>query len=425
LIKGYRNIWRIISESEFTKNLSTQILGTGLAQAIPFLATPALTRLYSQEDFARYTSFFAIATVLAVVTGGRYYLAIVLPREPKDAIRLFGLSNYITVIYAFVLFLIFFFLNKLEVIKSEDLVYFVPMYVLFYGIWISLINLSIREKAFRINAASKIFQSAGYIITAIAFGFFKLTFFGLILGKISGTLGSGVFLLKKLKPDLIRGQWSEFRNVALKYIDYPKFSVAPALLNTLSAQALVLFLTEFYTPEDLGYYGLTFMVMSAPIGLIGTSYRDVFYQKMADLIKGNEYIASMVFFKKSAVFLFIMGSIIALILYFFGADLFGIIFGKDWIRSGEFASILALSFLVKLVASPLSAVFNAANRIRVASIWQITYFITTFLTLFIGCYFLRLEIIPLLYLYLIHEVLLYTVYFVLEYRIIQRLKRSI
>ena len=391
-----------------------------MAQAIPFLATPILTRLYTQDDFGRYTSFFAIATILAVVAGGRYYLAIVLPRERQEAIRLVGLSNYLTVIYAVVLTLVLLILKELEIVKSPEVVYFVPLYVLFYGIWVTLINFSIREKSFRINAASKVFQSAGYVISAIALGFFNFTIYGLIFGKVVGTLGSGIYLFRKLRPNSMWMKWSDFRSVAIKYIDYPKFSVAPALLNTLSAQALILVLSKFYSSEDLGYYGLTFMVLSAPLGLIGTSFRDVFYQRITELIQKEEYGASFLFFKKSAIFLFLIGGVIAVILFFFGPFLFGIVFGNEWIRSGEFASILAFSFLVKIVASPLSSVFYATNKIKIASVWQTMYFVTTFGTLGVASFILRLDIIDLLYLYLIHEALLYLIYFLLQYRIIRK-----
>ena len=398
------------------------MLGTGLAQVIPFLATPVLTRLYTQDDFARYTSFFAVASILAVAAGGRYFLAIVLPKKQEDANRLFNLSNYISILYALVLALIFQILYWTDINRSEEIVYFVPLYVLFSGFWMSLIHLSVRDKSFRINAYAKIYQSAGYIITAIALGLIKLSSFGLILAKTIGIFGSGIFLFNRLKFGGFTWQWQTYKEMALRYLEFPKYNLAPALLNTLTAQAFILFLTEYYSTEDLGYYGLTFMVLSAPLGLIGTSYRDVFYQRITELINQKRFHESLLFFRRSAAFLFVLGLLIAIILYFYGPILFGLVFGEDWTRSGEFAAILSFSFMVKLIASPLSSVFYAADKIRVASVWQVLYFISTFITLGIGVYVLQFDIFQLLYLYLAHEVVLYTLYLVLQYLMIQRLQ---
>ena len=72
------------------------MLGTGLAPNFTFCATPILTRLYTEQDFALYTSFFAVASIFAVAVGGKYHLAIVLPKAERNASKLFILSIYMT-----------------------------------------------------------------------------------------------------------------------------------------------------------------------------------------------------------------------------------------------------------------------------------------------------------------------------------------
>lgn len=397
------------------------MIGTGLAQALPFLATPILTRIYSEDDFALYTSFFAIATILAVGAGGKYHMAILLPKSKKDALRIFTLSLYITFAYSLLLAILFFLFYEQINLNIGELIYLVPLYVLFFGIWIALTNLSIREKTFKINAFAKVLQSVGYIITAVGLGLLKIALFGLVLAKITGTLCSWIFLLKKsiVKVNIV--PIGKLKSVANRYIDYPKYGVVPAFLNTISSQALILILTKFYTTEDLGYFGLTYMVLSAPLTLIGTSFRDVFYQRITVLINNNRYRESVSFFKKSTWSLLAMGIPICVILYLFGEPIFSFVFGGRWFRSGLFASILALSFLMKLVVSPLSSVFNATNRLKVASIWQVAYFLTTFLILGYCAYILKLDVEKLLLIYVVHEVILYSLYYLLEYRMLKNL----
>lgn len=417
-----RRVWTKISQSEFSRNVSGQILGTGISQILPFLATPLLTRLYSEEDFAVYTSFFAVASIFAVGVGGKYHLAIVLPEKEIYAKRIFTLSIYITVAYALFLTIMLPFFQQYFSTQMGTAFYYIPLYVLLFGIWTSFINLSIRHKTFTTNAISKVLQAIGYIVTAIVLGFSSFLFYGLVLAKIAGTMFSAIFLFQKSGTLIRFTSLENLKQVAAKYKDYPKFGIWPALLNTISLQALVLILGQFYSRDDLGYYGLTFMVLSAPLSLIGASYKDVFYQRIAVLVNSKDNFGTMRFFRRSAFALLVMGIPICLVLYFFGEPLFSLIFGQKWGRSGEFASILAISFLVKLVVSPLSSIFNATNTLRTASKWQSLYFISTFTTLGIFSYVLEVAIENLLFVYVIHECILYGLYLLLQYKTLKSFK---
>jgi len=418
------NIWKKVIKSEFTKNVTVQVLGTGIAQALPFLATPLLTRLFNEEDFAVYTSFFAIVSIFAVAVGGKYHLAILLPEEEEEANKVFILSIYLTLAYALAIALLFplfhhFFPENLNMVLN-----YVPVYVLFFGLWSSYINVSIRHKRFVANAVSKVLQAISYILVAIVLGFSKILTYGLVLAKILGTVSSWIFLSKKSTIKFKFNNFKRLKNVALKYIDYPKYGIWPAFLNTLSLQALILILTKFYSTENLGYYGLTYLVLSAPISLIGTSFKDVFYQRMVVLTNQKDQSGqALLFFRKSALALFIMGIPICLILFLFGEPLFAFIFGNKWGRSGEFAGILAFSFLVKLTVSPLSSVFNATNTLRIASKWQVLYFISTFAILGYCASILKLPIEQLLEVYVIQEIILYGIYFVMQHNTIRTYRK--
>ena len=400
------------------------MLGTGLAQILPFAATPILTRLYSEQEFALYTSFFAVASIFAVAVGGKYHLAIVLPKKESNAWKLFILSIYITLAYAAIIALFLPFFHGFFPKSLDKVLYYVPVYVLFFGIWSAYINISIRHKTFKTNAIAKVLQATGYIVAAIGIGFSKIMMFGLIIAKITGTLVSSLFLSHKSTTHFKWMAFGNLKEMAKTYIDYPKYGIWPAFLNTISLQALVLILTKFYTTDDLGYFGLTLMVLSAPLALIGASYKDVFYQKIAALMNEKRYKEALAFFKKSAVALLAMGLPICLLLYFFGEPLFGFVFGEKWSRSGEFASILAFSFAMKLVVSPLSSIFNATNTLRIASKWQVLYFISTFVTLVYCASILKLPVEQLLLVYVIHEIILYGIYLIMQHSTIKAYAKS-
>ena len=394
-------------------------MGTGLAQVLPFLATPLLTRLFTEEDFALYTSFFAVASIFAVAVGGKYHLAIVLPKSEEDANKIFTLSIYITVVYALAIAVFLPIFHRFFPENLTSVLYYVPLYVLFFGIWSTYINVSIRHKTFATNAIAKVLQAFGYIVVALGLGFSRIVAFGLVIAKIAGTVASWLFLAQRSPTGFKWISFSNLKEMAATYIDYPKYGIWPAFLNTISLQALVLIFTKFYTTDDLGYFGLTFMVLSVPLALIGASYKDVFYQKIAELMNQKRYNEALIFFKKSAMALLVLGLPICLVLYFYGEPIFGFVFGNKWSRSGEFASILAISFVIKLVVSPLSSIFNATNTLRIASKWQVLYFISTFVTLVYCAAILELQVESLLVVHVIHEIILYGIYLTIQHSTIK------
>ena len=192
---------------------------------------------------------------------------------------------------------------------------------MFFGIWSAYINVSIRQKTFTNNAMAKVLQALGYIVVALGLGFSQIMTFGLIIAKISGTVVSWLFLARKSTTHF---KLLAFRNLKGNGKGLYRLSQIWYLAGILEynfTSGMVLILTKFYTTNDLGYFGLTLMVLSAPLGLIGASYKDVFYQKIAALMNDKRYKEGLAFFKKSAVALLAMGLPICLLLYFFGESL--------------------------------------------------------------------------------------------------------
>lgn len=420
--KNIKNVLSNLFRSEFLKNVSFQMLGVGIAQVLPLLATLILTRLYTEQDFAGYTAFFAVGSIFAVGAGARYQYAIMIPKRNSEAIKVFSLSIYITILYSVILIFVVGILAKLGIdFKLGTNIFLIPIYVMFFGIWNAFSNLSIRYKTFKHNSFSKVLQSIFYILISVLLGMFKPLLNGLVLAKMMGVLTSSIYLFKKSVINWRFPKSNSFKSVAIKYIDYPKYGLIPAFLDIASVQGIVLILTWFYSKENLGYLGLTLLILSAPLSLVGTSFKEVFYQKITFIINAKEFNKSIHFFKRSALGLLCVGIPICIIVSIWGEALFSFAFGANWKMSGVYASVLSFSFLVQLVVSPLSSIFNATNKLKVASYWQILYFITTFSTLGISAFILKLEVINLLYVYVIHEIILYIFYFILQYKTLKNL----
>lgn len=412
-------------KSEYIGNISVQIVGTGLAQLIPIIIMPLLSRIFSEEDFAIYASFMAVVGVFSVATGARYQYAIVLPKKEEEANNVYLISIYYTIFYAIALQIVavVLYLLSVDAFNLENSILLIPIYILFQGLWLSVTNLSIRQKKFKRNAIAKIVQTSGNAVTSVSLGFANISL-GLVLGKLFGLIISVFFLIKKISIPSYRITKEKFKEASKKYIDFPKYSIIPAFLNAFSTQAPVFFIGEYFTEQDLGYYGLTFMAIAGPLSIISVSFRDVFYQKMSETFNNEKYQQLFKIFKSNALFLLGLGTPVIIILFFFGEPLFALVFGEKWMMSGTFAGILAFSFVIKLVVSPLSIVFNIINKIKTLSQWQITYFFSTIIMMAVSKYVIDADIMLFLKIYVIHEIVLYSYYFLLQYTALLKVKNT-
>ena len=76
-----------IFRNQFLKNVSTLAFGTLISQGLVVASSPLLTRIFSVEAFGILSVFTSITVFFAVVSTGRYELAIGLPEKDKDALK--------------------------------------------------------------------------------------------------------------------------------------------------------------------------------------------------------------------------------------------------------------------------------------------------------------------------------------------------
>ena len=80
-------MFKKLLKSEFSRNVMTLLTGSVIAQFIPLLLTPILSRLFSPEEFGLFAFYISIITLFSAIATGRYELAILLPKDDKKAIN--------------------------------------------------------------------------------------------------------------------------------------------------------------------------------------------------------------------------------------------------------------------------------------------------------------------------------------------------
>lgn len=403
------------------KNSLVLILGTGLSQFIPLLFSPVLTRVFNPEEFGKLALFMACASILAIFATGLYELAILLPKKDLVSINIVALIFLLSSIISIVIFFIIFIYGNVNggyFYNKQDYRYLIllPLGIFFNGIFQGLNYWLNRKKQYKIINISKISQSIGTVLISILLGYFGYKSWGLIIGYISGTFLASLplfFILFK-RQSLI--SWDGMIGTAKKYKNHPKLMMPSSLVNTAASQAPIFFITKFYTQEIVGSFSFASRLLTAPVAVISTAVGQIYFKNISDLVNGNEKKILPEFLKTTKI-LTIISTLIFVPLCFFGGVLFEFVFGAQWAKAGYYVQIISLGVLVKFIVSPLSAVFVVSNNLKTLASWQATYFCTTLIMFFIASKF---DVKHLLWVYVLHEIILYSIYYYLMVLVIKK-----
>ncbi|MDE3840218.1 hypothetical protein C0966_12790 [Bacillus methanolicus] len=413
-----------LTKQEFLRNVLTLMTGTTIAQLLPILVSPILTRIYSPSDFGSYALYISMISIISVAVTLRYEFAIVTPKKREDALNVLSLSLLVSFSISILMFIIvlLFHKNIISLIGNERIanwLYSMPLAAFLLGM-IQIFNYWFnREKLFNVLSKSRIIQTFGNILPNIAIGLIYKNEFGLIFGHLLGATASVVYLFYNFtRTEGIIDEFrknvslSKIREQAIIYKEYPKFNTLSAFLDTMSLQLPALFVSKIYSSTNLGYYNLTIRTISTPLSVISTSVSQVFFQKISEAYNQNKPLRPIIL--KTAKYLSLVSIFTLILLLFCGPQLFAFVFGEKWFIAGEFARILGFSYVIKFVVSPLSVAFLAVGEVRRLFYLQAFRFICTVLVLFL-C--LNVDIIQFLLFYSLYEFFYYILYFILILRL--------
>jgi len=362
------------------RNVLTLMTGATIAQAILIAISPILTRIYTPEDFGIFALYMSIASIVSVIATGRYELAIMLPKKDSDAINIVLLSIIIA-FFVSLLSLIFIFIFNAQITnllgnpKISNWLYFIPITVLLTGIYQSFNYWSNRKKQYRRLAISRVVQSGSTASANLGMGFGGFGSSGLIIG---GVLGQGVAtsILARMiwKEDSHRlKELNKIKMIALilKYIKLPKYNLPNALIDGFRLSGINILIAKFFTTATLGQFSLAWKMVQMPMGVIGGSLSQVFFQKVSSTKKTDLHRVVIKFIIKASL----VAAPIFLVIHFFAVDIFKFAFGEDWELAGQAASTMAPWLFLNFLTSPLSTLFITLNKQDIMLVFAALYMI--------------------------------------------------
>ena len=381
------------NRSSFFTSVLKLVSGTTLAQAITILTAPIISRLFAPEAFGVLNVFTSLVTIITVVICLRYEFAIVLPESDEDAANLVGLCGLIALGISALAALALLILGRplVNLLKAPSLYAFlwlIPIGLLIQGFFQALNYWNTRTKHFgrlsiaRVSASlttsalPMLLASIGHATAAsLVFSYVAGTFiYACVLGaqvlRESGALFYRVIQRSRMLANLKR------------YRKFPLVDSWGSFINNLSWQLPSLMLLYFFSETVVGYYSLSNRLILLPMTLIGSSLAQVFYQRTAELRSNPENLSKsveLVFRRLAAIGLFP-----ALVLGIAGPQLFGFVFGANWMEAGRYAQILSPWMFILFISSPLSSLFATLERQELALIVNSIILGTRFAALVIG-----------------------------------------
>lgn len=377
-----------VKDSKFISNVAMLLTGNIFGQLIPILSSIVLTRLYFPNDFAILAYFLTITGVLSVIVGGRYEIAIMLPKENIKANALFLLSILFNItITISVSILCFLFGEKFaQLFNASDLnkfIYLIPISIFFSGLYQSASFYSNRLSKYKLMSSTIITRSIFTSGSNILFGWLKVFPGGLIIGTLIGQFVAAIIMsvssIKEVLKDLPSKR--EIKLVLYEYKDFPLKNGISIFFNLLANQVPILFIGFlFHNNEIIGWYALVIRVLNAPLMTIGKSVSQVFYQKTNQ--EKSETNKNIFIRTSKALFLIIL--LPTLIILLFGPILFKIVFGQIWEIAGYYAQIFILFYMIRFVFSSQSTLLISSGKLKTELIFNVSFFLLQIISVITG-----------------------------------------
>ncbi|MGP8214401.1 MAG: oligosaccharide flippase family protein [Bacteroidia bacterium] len=365
-----------IFSSAFAKNILALISATILAQAVNFVFSMILTRIYLPAEFGAFSIFTSIVSFILVVSSGKYDVALVVANNKEDARGLLSVGTWLTLITAFIVLVVAWAVYTIPVHFYNNSVvrgwfYFIPVSIVLLSIFQLFWMWNVREKRFKnisfirpveatinniVCILMKGYEAAGLLIGAIIAQFVSIVLITGITLRRDGT-GLFIFRMKNLK------------SLAVKYAEFPKINILQGFLDAIQMSLIVLISSAYFSNAEIGYYTLCMRVLQMPVRLIVLPYSHVFFSEASETFREGKDLFGLV---KRAVYQMSLWTIVMpIILIAAGPLLFKTIFGAEWQTAGIYAGILSPWIFLDIIRAPIvqiSSILGKQKRILFLSL---------------------------------------------------------
>jgi O-antigen/teichoic acid export membrane protein len=369
----FTRFWQSIAASlpqgRLLRGFAVLATGTAASQAIVVLSSPILTRLYAPAEFGALSVYIAVLSILTMLAGLRYQLAIPLARSDGSAANVLALALALTFVVAAVTAVVVVgplggeMVTLANAPQLRPYLWLLPVGVLLCGAYDVLTYWAIRKKEFGRIARTKLQQGAGSVATQIVMGLAHFGALGLIIGHVVGNAAG----LSRLALSSVRSDAGIARRIHVarmlktgrRFRRFPLYVTWAGMAQIAGAQLPALLFAMLFSPAVAGLYLLADRVTRAPLDLVGKATAQVFFSGAAEARREGrlDRIALRTLEGLTRVS---VGP--AMLLAVAAPELFGAAFGHDWIEAGAFVQWMTPMLIAAFIVAPLTVLHSVMER---------------------------------------------------------------
>lgn len=372
---------RLIGKYPILGSLSKMMTGTMIAQIIAFVSQPVIARLYTDQQLGLLATFMAIPMIVASVSALRYDMAIVLPEQENEAATLLRSSLTLSAAVATVL-------TVVGVLGRDAIADYVGEPALAPWAWllgpVSMLIAWNTILAFWLNrhadfggiALKNVVTTSTNAVSRIGLGFAGLaSFLSLVGSQVLSFVLACIYMVRRSRRHKVSKRAdtdTPLRTLLVRYRKMPLLNAPNVLIDSLRTQGMILLLGVTYQVATVGQFQQAWVLMQAPVTLIGGAMNQVFYQKFSTARRGM--LTGLVL--RSVGFTLVVGLIPFAILWFISPWLVPFFLGDQWHEAGLIAQAIIPWLYLVLTTSPISTVFVVTNSQQYMLIFSVLYMAT-------------------------------------------------
>lgn len=355
-----------LAKSDVFKSFAVLFSGTLVAQAIGYAIAPILTRLYSTAEMGEMLYYMRLVSFIASMATLRYEAALPLPKREDHSFLLYRfiylLAFWILVFTAGVLALLTWICNL-----TDFQPWFLGCVILGTAAMI-IINVgtswAVRTGSYGLISRQKIINSL--VSNVLKWGFFFMAWssFGLILATMLGFVMSAVEFVWDYRRThrTFRPLFStkKTRVVLREHKKFPLLNLPHVLLDNGRDMLLATLILASFSASVYGAYGHAYQMLRIPLMLIGISIGQLFYNRSSEAMHQQKPLLPIL--SKTVYTLTIISIVPFMVLFFYGTEIFALVFGERWAVSGSYAETMSFWLMINFILSPITALPLLLNR---------------------------------------------------------------
>jgi O-antigen/teichoic acid export membrane protein len=364
------NHFKNIKTTSFQKDILSMFRGTIIAQIIGVIGSIYLAKIYGSEAYGFFGLFISISSVLTIINTLQLDNLIITIKNKNESKNLMNSLFIISLIMAFISFIIYIFLVQFFDLTSLNLS------VISLSILASIIFSfnKIHESFFTFRKTFIPISNAKVLIVIfnICFQlalFVRFNLSGLVVGNILSIFIINIYYLKKNKKYFNKIDIEQLKNSIKTSKSILKYNFPSTLINSLAINLMPILIVTYFNLNDSGVYFLSLKLLGTPLFLISSSISQVYYQKSSEMFyTSKENLFTLT--KKIVLTNIVIMIIFIILINTIGIYFLELLFDKNWDDLRLYTLILSFLILARSSFNPISNIIIVLNKNHVSLIFN-------------------------------------------------------